>query len=64
MIPLETGQDTEKKGRVAWETRGNTMLIIGVYGPPGNDKTANIQFFEDEELSVMDKTTYDKVILV
>ena len=67
MTPIETGQDTAKKGRVAWgiyETRGTKMLILGVYGPPGGDYPPNMQFFEDEVFSVMDKTTYDKVILV
>ena len=40
------------------------MLIIGVYGPPGQDETANKQFFEDEVFSILDNTTYDKVIIV
>ena len=31
---------------------------------PGNDETANVKFFEDELFSILDKTTYDKVILV
>ena len=37
---------------------------MGVYGPPGGDEAANIQSYEEEVFSVLDKTTYDKVILV
>ena len=52
---------------MAWgvyEARGNKMLVIGIYGPPGQEEAANIKFFTEEVFSIMDKTTYDKVIIV
>ena len=67
MEPIKTGQDKEKKGRVAWEvydSRGNKMLIIGIYGPPGPEEAADIKFFEEEVFSIIDKTTYGKVKIV
>ena len=54
------GHSNNKKGRVAWGingTRGNKMLIIGIYGPKRGDKFSNIQFFEEEVFSILDKTT-------
>ena len=57
MIPIETGEDTEKKGRVAWglyDTRDNKILINGVYGPPGHgDEEANNQFFENTKSTII-----------
>ena len=49
-VPLENGQDSQNKGRVAWgiyDTRGNKTLIIGVYGPLRGDEAANSKFFEE-----------------
>ena len=66
-IPIENGQDTKNQGRVAWGTydnRGNKTLIVGIYGPPRGDDNAYLKFFEEEVLSILNKTTCDKVIKV
>ena len=67
MVPIETGEDTTNKRRVVqgvYETRDNNILIIGVYGSPGGDEEANIQFYEEEVFSSLDIITYDKVKIV
>ena len=57
MMAIETGEDTESKGRVAWgvfDTRDNKILIIGVYGPPGGDEKANTQIFDKGVFTLLD----------
>ena len=67
IIPRESGQDSAKLGRMAWEIyeiRGHKMLVMGIYGPPdGGEDAKNATFFEEEVFEVLDNETYDNVVI-